>query len=126
MSNIIDRRKNTKGKSINNRQKFLKRVEDQIKKAIPDIISQESIKDSNGKGKVKVPIQGIKEPNFRHDPKSGRKQSVRPGNDKFNEGDQIPKPEGGGGGPEPGRARAPTAPRLLRMTLWLFYPEKNF
>lgn len=97
MSNIIDRRKNTKGKSTNNRQKFLKRVEDQIKKAIPDIISQESIKDSTGKGKVKVPIQGIKEPNFRHDPHSGRKHIIRPGNDKFNEGDQIPKPEGGGG-----------------------------
>ncbi len=93
MSNIIDRRKNTKGKSINNRQKFLKRVEDQIKKAIPDIISQESIKDSAGKGKVKVPIQGIKEPNFRYDPRSGRKHIVRPGNDRFSEGDQIEKPD---------------------------------
>ncbi|MEK6481571.1 YeaH/YhbH family protein [Catalinimonas sp. 4WD22] len=98
MSNIIDRRKNTKGKSTNNRQKFLKRVEDQIKGAIPDIISQESIKDSNGGGKVKVPIKGINEPNFRHDPRSGKKQYIRPGNDKFSEGDKIPKPEGDGKG----------------------------
>lgn len=98
MSNIIDRRKNTKGKSTNNRQKFLKRVEDQIKEAIPDIISQESIKDSSGGGKVKVPIKGINEPNFRHDPRSGKKHYIRPGNDKFSEGDKIPKPEGEGKG----------------------------
>lgn len=111
MSNIIDRRKNTKGKSINNRQKFLKRVEDQIKKAIPDVISQESIKDSNGKGKVKVPIQGIKEPNFRHDPRSGRKHAVRPGNDKFNEGDQVPKPEGQGGSGA-GQGRGSNSPEI--------------
>jgi uncharacterized sporulation protein YeaH/YhbH (DUF444 family) len=47
MSNIIDRRKNVKGKSTGNRQRFLKRVEGQIKKALPDIISQESIQESN-------------------------------------------------------------------------------
>ncbi len=113
MSNIIDRRKNAKGKSINNRQKFLKRVEDQIKRAIPDIISQESIKDSTGKGKVKVPIQGIKEPVFRHDPRSGRKQIVRPGNDKFNEGDQIPKPEGEGGGGA-GQGKGSNSPEITQ------------
>lgn len=93
MSNIIDRRKNTKGKSINNRQKFLRRVEDQIRKAIPDIISQERIKDASGGGKVKVPVRGVKEPSFRHDPRSGKKHYVRPGNDKFSEGDRIPKPD---------------------------------
>lgn len=102
-SNIIDRRKNTKGKSINNRQKFLKRVEDQIHKAIPDIISQESIKDSSQGGKVKVPVKGVKEPSFRHDSHSGQKHYVRPGNDKFNEGDKVPKPEGGGQGAGQGR-----------------------
>lgn len=93
MSNIIDRRKNNKGKSINNRQKFLRRVEDQIRRAIPDIISQERIKDANGGGKVKVPVRGVKEPSFRHDPRSGKKHYVRPGNDKFSQGDRIPKPD---------------------------------
>ncbi|MEQ9440542.1 MAG: YeaH/YhbH family protein [Cyclobacteriaceae bacterium] len=102
-SNIIDRRKNTKGKSINNRQKFLKRVEDQIRKAIPDIISQESIKDASQGGKVKVPVKGVKEPSFRHDPRSGQKHYVRPGNDKFSEGDKIPRPEGDGQGAGQGR-----------------------
>lgn len=98
MSHIIDRRKNDKGKSTGNRQKFLKRVENQIKRAIPDIMSQESIKDSKTGGSVKVPVRGLDEPNFRHDPKTGKKQIVKPGNDRFNEGDRVPKPKGGDGG----------------------------
>jgi len=112
MSNIIDRRKNAKGKSTNNRQKFLKRVEDQIKEAIPDILSQESIKDSNSGGKVKVPIKGINEPNFRHDPKSGKKHYIRPGNDKFAEGDKVPKPEGGGSGS--GKGKGSNSPEVTQ------------
>jgi len=104
MSHIVDRRKNDKGKSTGNRQKFLKRVENQIKKAIPDIISQESIKDSQKGGSVKVPVRGLDEPSFRHDPKTGKKQIVKPGNDRFNEGDRIPKPKGGAGqGSGPGK-----------------------
>ncbi|GAB3537051.1 YeaH/YhbH family protein [Pontibacter brevis] len=104
MSSIIDRRKNDKGKSTGNRQKFLKRVENQIKKAIPDIISQESIKDSQTGGSVKVPVRGLDEPSFQHDHKSGKKHIVRPGNDKYQEGDRVPKPKqgGGGGGNGPG------------------------
>ena len=125
MSNIIDRRKNTKGKSINNRQKFLKRVEDQIKKAIPDIISQESIKDSNGNGKVKVPIQGIKEPVFRHDPHSGRKHVVRPGNDKFSEGDKIPKPEGSGGGGA-GQGKGSNSPEITQDDFVVILSREEF
>jgi uncharacterized sporulation protein YeaH/YhbH (DUF444 family) len=110
MSNIIDRRKNVKGKSTGNRQRFLKRVEGQIKKALPDIISQESIQESNTGGKVKVPIKTIKEPAFSHDPASGNKQVVRPGNDRFNEGDKIPKPKGGGQGG--GRGKGSNSPEV--------------
>lgn len=103
MSNIIDRRKNSRGKSITNRQKFLKRVENQIKKALPDILSKESITDGKNGGKVRVPIKGIKEPSFHHDPKTGNKNIVRPGNDRFSEGDLIPKPKGGSGGAGKGK-----------------------
>ena len=35
--NIVDRRGSSKGKSSENRQRLLKRVEGQIKKALPDI-----------------------------------------------------------------------------------------
>ncbi|WP_439882311.1 YeaH/YhbH family protein [Pontibacter sp. MBLB2868] len=107
MSHIIDRRKNDKGKSTGNRQKFLKRVESQIKKAIPDIISQESITDSKKGGSVKVPVRGLDEPSFHHDPKTGKKQIVKPGNDRFNEGDRVPKPKEGGG---KGRGKGSNSP----------------
>jgi uncharacterized sporulation protein YeaH/YhbH (DUF444 family) len=98
VSNIIDRRLNSRGKSISNRQRFLKRVEDQIRKALPDIISQESIKENTSGGTVKVPVKSIDEPSFSHDPETGNKHIVRPGNDKFSEGDRVPKPKSGGSG----------------------------
>ncbi len=97
MSNIIDRRLNSRGKSISNRQRFLKRVEEQIKKALPDIVNQESLKETSTGGTVKVPVKGVDEPTFVHDPETGIKQIVRPGNDKFSEGDRVAKPKGGGG-----------------------------
>ena len=54
MSSIIDRRKNSNGKSTGNREKFLKRIKGQIKKSLPDVISNQSIKDiGNNKGKIK-------------------------------------------------------------------------
>ena len=124
MSNIIDRRKNTKGKSTNNRQKFLRRVEDQIRKAIPDIISQEKIKDATNGGKVKVPIKGIKEPSFRHDPRSGKKHYVRPGNDQFKEGDLVPKPEDGEGGP--GRGRGSNSPETSEDDFAIILSREEF
>jgi uncharacterized sporulation protein YeaH/YhbH (DUF444 family) len=97
MSIIIDRRKINKGKSYNNRQKFLKRIEHKIKKALPDIIQSESIKDNINGGKVKIPIKGISEPSFKHDGKSGNKKFISPGNDKYQRGDKIKKPENGSG-----------------------------
>jgi len=97
MSIIIDRRKNNKGKSYNNRQKFLKRVEHKIKKALPEIIQSESIKDSVNGGKVKIPIKGISEPSFKHDKNTGNKKFISPGNDQYQKGDKIKKPQGGSG-----------------------------
>ncbi len=123
MSNIVDRRRNTKGKSINNRQKFLRRVEDQIRRAIPDIISQERIKDASGGGKVKVPVRGVKEPSFHHDPRSGKKHYVRPGNDKFNEGDRVPKPEDGEG---KGRGRGSNSPGTSEDDFMVILSREEF
>lgn len=124
MSNIIDRRKNNKGKSTNNRQKFLKRVEDQIKKAIPDVMSQESIKNSSGEGTVKIPVKGIDEPSFRHDPKSGKKQIIRPGNDRFNEGDKIPRPKGGEEGS--GRGKGSNSPEVTEDDFTVVLSREEF
>ncbi|BDC97873.1 YeaH/YhbH family protein [Persicobacter psychrovividus] len=97
MGKIIDRRQNSKGKSTSNRHRFLRRVEDQIKKALPDLISQEKITDASKGGTVRVPIKKISEPSFHHDGRTGNKTTVRPGNDRFNQGDKIPKPPSGEG-----------------------------
>tara|TARA_R110002110_G_scaffold64529_3_gene178312 strand:- start:4789 stop:6054 length:1266 start_codon:yes stop_codon:yes gene_type:complete len=101
MGSIIDRRKNSSGKSHGNKRRFLKRIEGQIKKAIPNIVADKSLKGlSDGDGRIKIPIKGTKEPRFVYDKDSGRKKYVLPGNDKFVEGDRIPRPEryGGAGG----------------------------
>ncbi|AHM58873.1 hypothetical protein D770_03030 [Flammeovirgaceae bacterium 311] len=125
MSNIVDRRTNNKGKSTGNRQKFLKRVEDQIKKAIPNIISQESLKDSSSGGSVSVPVKGIDEPTFRHAAGSGKKYSVRPGNDRFNEGDTIPKPEGGAGSGS-GKGKGSNSPEITEDDFMVVLSREEF
>ena len=96
--NIVDRRHNPKGKSSENRQRLLKRVEDQIKKAIPDIIKNTNVKDltSSNKG-VKIPVKGVNEPQFSYDRESGDKRHVNPGNKEHVVGDKIKKPENGKG-----------------------------
>lgn len=97
--NIVDRRKNSKGTSSENRQRLLKRVEGQIKKALPDIIKNTNVKDlTSSKDKVKVPIKGIGEPQFTYDKDSGDKKYVHPGNKEYTEGDKINKPKDGHGG----------------------------
>lgn len=101
--NIVDRRHNPKGKSSENRQRLLKRVEHQIKKALPDIIKNTNVKDltSSNKG-VKIPVKGVNEPQFSYDKDTGNKRHVNPGNKEYTVGDKIKKPQGGNGG---GRGR---------------------
>ena len=97
MTQIIDRRKNTKGKSSENRQKFLKRVKETIKEQMPDIISQRKIKNyAAGGGKIIINKKGIDEPSFRHG-EGGKRDYVIPGNTDYVPGDTIPKPPPGGG-----------------------------
>ena len=43
--NIVDRRKSPKGNSSENRQRLLKRIDGQIKKALPDIVKGTNVKD---------------------------------------------------------------------------------
>ena len=93
--NIVDRRKNPKGKSSENRQRFIKRISGQIKKALPDIVKNTNVKDITSKDKkVKVPVKGIKEPQFTYDKDTGDKKNVHPGNKEYIEGDKIKKPGG--------------------------------
>jgi uncharacterized sporulation protein YeaH/YhbH (DUF444 family) len=99
MANIIDRRLNPKDKQIKNRQKFVQRSREQIKKAVKDSIDSGNIADIED-GKAKIKVKGIGEPTFGTDPKTGDKKYVMPGNKEFVQGDKQDKPpeeEGGGG-----------------------------
>jgi len=97
---LIDRRKNGKNKSVVNRQKFIKRVQQKIKKSVDDFIKDKNITDviNNDNKNINIPVGDISEPTFHHKPNSGNNEGVLPGNKKFNPGDTIDKPPSGGGG----------------------------
>jgi len=97
---IIDRRKNDKGKSTDNRRRFVKRVKQQVRDAVKDTIRDGSIGDivNSKEKKVKIPGKGLDQPTFHHDKKGGIKDFVAPGNKKFNQGDRHARPPEGGAG----------------------------
>jgi hypothetical protein len=105
MSYIIDRRLNGKNKSSVNRQRFLRRYRQHIKKAVTDAVKQRSITDLESGSEVTIPSRDIDEPIF-HQGTGGRSQRVFPGNKEFVSGDEIPRPPGGGagGGGQQGKA----------------------
>lgn len=100
---IIDRRPNSGGKNLSNRQRFLKRVKKQVKDHIEKDILKRSITSDKGED-VSVPKKGITEPSFRNNPRTGQTDRVLPGNKEYTNGDLIEKPKGGGGGGGKGKA----------------------
>lgn len=103
MPNFIDRRLNPKDKSLSNRQRFLKRVHEEVKRAIRDQVKSDKIADVDAAHGVPMPRRGADEPSFRPSLGSGDRQYVLPGNQDYSPGDRIPKPEGGAGGSGRGR-----------------------
>lgn len=97
MSYIIDRRLNAKHKSAVNRQRFLRRYSEQIRKAVSDVVSNRSIKDIDQGGKVSIPTKDIGEPVIYHG-EGGYNTRVLPGNKQFSTGDKVNRPQGGQGG----------------------------
>lgn len=106
MSYIVDRRLNAKNKSTVNRQRFLERYRQHIKKAVSDAVDKRSIKDIHSGEKISIPAKDIGEPIFHHG-NGGVRSKVLPGNKEFVSGDRIKRPEGGGaGGPGPGASNS--------------------
>jgi uncharacterized sporulation protein YeaH/YhbH (DUF444 family) len=97
MPNFIDRRLNPKDKSLSNRQRFLKRVHEEVKRAIRDQVKSDNIADVDTAHGVPMPKRGADEPSFRPSANTGDRQYVLPGNQDYSPGDRIPKPEGGTG-----------------------------
>ena len=99
MTYFIDRRLNPKGKSLANRQRFLRRAKAQIREAVQKSFKDSGVADIAKDRKIRISTQGTREPRFRLDPKkAGQRDFVLPGNKEFIPGDQIKKPQGGQGG----------------------------
>ncbi len=99
---FIDRRLNPKDKSLGNRQRFIRRARDELKRSIRDRIRTGRIADVDGEHTVSIPAAGTSEPNFGDAKDSGRRRHVLPGNKHFTPGDRVPKPGQGTGGSGPG------------------------
>lgn len=96
MVHFIDRRLNAKGKSTVNRQRFVRRYKEQIKRAVSDSVEKRSVTDVNTGGEVVIPAKDVSEPIF-HTTRGGKRDVVHPGNDQFLPGDKIPRPQQGQG-----------------------------
>ncbi len=96
LQSIIDRRLSGKNKSIGNRERFLRRVKEQVKEAVRRAIDGRSIKDIEKGEDIRIPKKDLSEPTFHHG-EGGTREMVRPGNKEFVKGDRSPKPQGGQG-----------------------------
>ncbi len=103
MRNFIDRRLNPKDKSLSNRQRFLSRARDELRRIVTDQIKTGKIADIDADHVVPMPARGTAEPTFRPAAGSGSRTHVLPGNKEFVPGDRLPKPSGGAGGEGAGR-----------------------
>ena len=95
---IVDRRLNPGGKSLPNRQRFLRRVKDVAQRAVRESAREKDIKDLGKDGRISVPGDGGREPRFARQPGTGHQDYILPGNKTYVEGDRIERPPGGGGG----------------------------
>ena len=86
---IIDRRLNPGSKSLENRQRFLRRAKALVQGAVKKSSQDRDIKDVLEGGEVSIPLDGMHEPRFRRE--GGTRDMVLPGNKKFVEGDILPR-----------------------------------
>ena len=103
MSYVIDRRLNGKNKSTVNRQRFLRRYREHIKKAVEEAVSRRSITDMEHGEQISIPGRDTDEPVLHHG-RGGKQTVVHPGNKEFVSGEQIARPSGGSGGKGAGKA----------------------
>jgi hypothetical protein len=89
---IVDRRLNPGSKSLENRQRFLRRAKALVQGAVKKASQDRDIKDVLEGGEVSIPLDGMNEPRFRRE--GGTRDMVLPGNKKFVEGDMLPRPDG--------------------------------
>lgn len=93
---IIDRRINPKGKNLSNRQRFLERTKQWIKKKVREKSVNRDITADGGED-ISISGDDIAEPTFDYNRQKGIWDRVLPGNKEFVTGDKI-KRDGGEGG----------------------------
>lgn len=91
MSQVIDRRLNAGKKSTVNRQRFLRRYKNQIKRAVTSAVGKRSITEIDKGENIAIPAKDISEPQF-HKTAGGIAEKVFPGNEEFSTGDKIKRP----------------------------------
>lgn len=109
MGTFIDRRLGDGNKNRNNRNKFLRRIDDSFREGVRRLVNESDIEQllSNKRKKISIPGKGLEQPQFVFKKNSGNDTVVTTGNGKFKKGDKIDKPssessdfdgEGGNGG----------------------------
>ncbi len=99
---IVDRRADPQGRGAVNRERFIRRFKDEIKRAADEELGKRSITDVGRGGRITIPGRGLVEPHLTHDDETGSRDFVVPGNREFLPGDKLPRPEGGGQGDDDG------------------------
>lgn len=95
---IVDRRLNTGGKSLVNRQRFLRRAKSLVQRAVRESLKDRSIKELDQEGEITIARDEIHEPTLRRASSGGDRDLILPGNKDYIEGDEISRPAGGEGG----------------------------
>ncbi|MHB1631392.1 MAG: YeaH/YhbH family protein [Acidithiobacillus sp.] len=97
MSTIIDRR-SSGTRSTANQDRLQRRVRARLKVAVEKMARSGSIEDlANADQPISIPTRDLHEPSFRRDLSDASWERVLPGNKEYQRGDEISKPEGGGG-----------------------------
>ena len=97
MGVVIDRRPNQGQKNLGNRQRFIRRAKDAIKKSIQGNLNNRSITDTESGEKIRIPVDTVSEPTFGQDWNTGESRRVLPGNKDYVPRDHIERPKGGEG-----------------------------
>lgn len=110
---FVDRRKTGRGRSLNNRQKLLRRIKESIRNSKPEDIDAAGVQGAGSQSSaqrnlnnpIKVMREVLAEPNFNYSPHMGEREVVVIGNDRWLKGDDFPlqgddeDEEGSTGGP---------------------------
>ena len=99
MSHAIIDRRSTGTREATSQKRLHRRLHEHIKEAVARSASQGSIADAaNGAHRIKVRSKVLDEPYFERDVQADGWERVLPGNQEFQKGDTLSKPDGSGAG----------------------------